>query len=57
MIEFTIRQRVGKLTSRAEVLDFRKANISVLRRLVSEALKLKSIGELGSRKGGRSSRE
>ena len=29
------------------MLDFKKANFSVLRRLVSEALKLKGIGELG----------
>ena len=37
---------VGKITSRMEVLDFRKANFSVLRSLVNDALQEKSIVEM-----------
>ena len=53
LVEFTIQQRVGKISSEAKVLDFRRANFSKLRRLVSEVVELKCIGQMGVQEGWR----
>ncbi|XP_059575008.1 RNA-directed DNA polymerase from mobile element jockey isoform X1 [Alligator mississippiensis] len=51
IIEFTIRRRVGKVTSRVKVLDFRKADLNELRRLVKDALRSRSFEGMGAQEG------
>ena len=47
MIQFAIQRKVGRVTSTAQMLDFRKANFDVLRAVVREALGAQGVASTG----------